>query len=232
MVRTAGDIPVQYLPTSSCPPYRPYANYLGCPPFFYKTLIKSRLRPADSGMSCCHLTAGIFPEEEFMERSERQPKYTLAELLIVTAILGTLAAIVVPEFSHAGALSKTADLDRSVEVLRSEIGKYRIEHNDTLPGTRDRGFDTPTFWAQLTTATDDTGRPFVAGVSRKGPFGPYLQQIPDNPLCPIGSAPFPAVRDGITDPPSPSPGTRFYFNFADGTGKLWAAVDMNGTAGD
>jgi general secretion pathway protein G len=178
-----------------------------------------------------HRHQRFFPEEEFVAQVGRLPKFTLAELLIVAAILGTLAAVVVPEFTHAGALSRSVDLDRSVEILRSEIAKYRIEHQSALPGSRNGAFDAPTFWNQLTTATDETGKPYVPGTSQNGPFGPYLQQIPDNALCPVGTALLPDVRDGITDPPTPSPGTRFYFNFSDGTGKLWAAVDMQGTPG-
>jgi competence protein ComGC len=174
----------------------------------------------------------IFAEEEFVEHSARHPKFTLAELLIVGLILCTLAAIAVPEFTHAGALSRSADLDRSVEVLRSEIAKYRIEHNNSLPGDHNGTFDTPTFWAQLTGSTDAGGKPFLRGASSSGPLGPYLEQIPDNALYPMGNAAMPAVRDGITDPPTASPGTRFYFNFSDGSGKLWAAVNERGTPGE
>ena len=161
---------------------------------------------------------------------DRQPKLTLAELLLIGLMLATLAAVVVPEFSNARAMARASDLDRTVQMLRGQIGKYRIEHHNLLPGDVHDAFDAAIFWKQLTSQTDDRGNAYKPAVSKSGPLGPYLQQVPDNDIYSAGGD-VPAVRDGITDPPTPSPGTRFYFNFSDRTGKLWPAVDAQGTPG-
>jgi type II secretory pathway pseudopilin PulG len=51
----------------------------------------------------------------------------LIELLLVVAILGLLAAIVIPKFATAGADSSDASLRRHLQIIRHQIEFYRAQ---------------------------------------------------------------------------------------------------------
>jgi prepilin-type N-terminal cleavage/methylation domain-containing protein len=79
--------------------------------------------------------------------------FTLVELIIVVAILGILAAIVLPSFqSHAEEAKKSAGKD-NLRILRNTIQLYATQHGDVPPGymnddpTQPVGFTT--FWIQV-----------------------------------------------------------------------------------
>ena len=125
-------------------------------------------------------------------REKSPPGFTLIEILIVVIILGILAAIVVPQFGSASREAKQASVITTVQTLRSQIALFRLQHNDFLPGANPlvgsgATFDQATFWNQLTMFTDVTG---ATNGTRTALYekGPYMQQIPTNPLCPTGGA--------------------------------------------
>ncbi len=96
--------------------------------------------------------------------------FTLVEILIVVVILGILAAIVIPQFTDASTEAKTSSLASNLQTLRSQIELYKIQHNDKPPSLAN-------FEAQMTGKTDADGT-----VNPSGAYGPYLQQIPENPF--------------------------------------------------
>lgn len=100
--------------------------------------------------------------------------FTLIEILIVVIILGILAAIVIPQFTSASNDARNSSTASQLQTLRSQIELYKIQHNDTLPDLATSN------WAAL------TGKTLVDGTatttSGTGVFGPYLQQVPVNPL--------------------------------------------------
>jgi general secretion pathway protein G len=108
-------------------------------------------------------------------RSGRKSGFTLIEILIVVIILGILAAIVIPQFTNASTSARQNSLTSQLQTVRSQIELYRMQHNDALP-------DLVTDWSQMTGQTDVSGAAYVSGTSTTGPFGPYLQQAPTNPL--------------------------------------------------
>ena len=60
--------------------------------------------------------------------------FSLVELLIVTAIIGILAAIVIPEFqTHSQQAKETAAKD-NLRILRNTIELYAVQHNGIPPG--------------------------------------------------------------------------------------------------
>ena len=117
--------------------------------------------------------------------------FTLIEILIVVIILGILAAIVIPQFSNASTSAKTSALQSTCQTLRSQVALYRLQHNDILPGGgatttfasgTSANFGTAgTFWGDLTAQTDATGAAYTTAAA-SGPFGPYMQAIPNNAL--------------------------------------------------
>lgn len=60
--------------------------------------------------------------------------FTLVELMIVVAILGILAAIVLPEFQSHSQKAKEAAAKDNLRILREAILRYAAEHNDVAPG--------------------------------------------------------------------------------------------------
>ncbi|MFC1675693.1 type IV pilin protein [Planctomycetota bacterium] len=101
--------------------------------------------------------------------------FTLVEILIVVVILGILAAIVIPQFTDASTEAKEARLASDLQMMRSQIELYKIQHTDALPDTNS--------YAEFVTAmtvVDSDGR------------GPYMQKIPSNPFAPA------AVADTVT----------------------------------
>ncbi len=56
--------------------------------------------------------------------------FTLVEILIVVVILGILAAIVIPQFTDASTQAKESALASDLQMMRSQLELYKIQHND------------------------------------------------------------------------------------------------------
>lgn len=69
-----------------------------------------------------------------MERMNSKKAFTLIEILIVVAILGILAAIVIPQFSHSSTIAKEAAAKETLQTLRTQIELYTVQHNGRSPG--------------------------------------------------------------------------------------------------
>lgn len=70
--------------------------------------------------------------------------FTLIEVLIVAAILGILAAIVLPIFSEHMTKAREATALDNLRIMRNVIADYAAKHNDTAPGYMfDNGSSTP-----------------------------------------------------------------------------------------
>ena len=157
--------------------------------------------------------------------------FTLIEILIVVIILGILAAIVVPQFGSASKEAKQASLVTTVQTLRSQIALFRLQHNDFLPGVvplvgSGATFDQAVFWNQLTMFTDAAGN---TNGTRTAVFdkGPYMQQIPTNPLCPTNG-----LGDDVQatiDGANATSVVGFIYDYQGGTGsgRIWG-TDTNG----
>jgi type II secretion system protein G len=94
--------------------------------------------------------------------------FTLVELLIVVAILGILAAVVVPNIQNHVQHAKESAAKTNLFQLREAIGRYAAEHNDVPPGYPDNNaIGTPSssrLYRQLTNNSK------------------YLSGIPENPF--------------------------------------------------
>jgi general secretion pathway protein G len=97
--------------------------------------------------------------------------FTLIEVLVVTSVIGVLAAIVVPQFSSATKETQTTCLQCNLHAIRKQIELYKINHGDILPAASgETGAD---FARRMMTKTDRSG---AAGTD----YGPYLERIPVN----------------------------------------------------
>ena len=123
-------------------------------------------------------------------RESRRGAFTLIEILIVVAILGILAAIVVPELSSASRQAREGVMKDDLRFMREQIMRYRIQHDDVAPGYPGGSLAAiPTeadFMAQMTHYTDLRGG--TAGAyTETFRYGPYLTRIPENPLTGISA---------------------------------------------
>ena len=99
--------------------------------------------------------------------------FTLVEILIVVVILGILAAIVIPQFTNASTEAKQSSLQSDLQMLRSQIELYKIQHNDFLPCAQGE-----TFLQAMLGYTLADGTVSAQGVL--GAQGPYMRKIPSN----------------------------------------------------
>ena len=96
--------------------------------------------------------------------------FTFIEIVIAVVILAALAALVVPRFGTASAQPDLTALAATVQTVRTQLQHYKVQHKDAFPSFDD--------WSeQMLGKTKQSG----SGSSR-GSCGPYLLQVPPNPL--------------------------------------------------
>ncbi|MHB9071131.1 MAG: prepilin-type N-terminal cleavage/methylation domain-containing protein [Sedimentisphaerales bacterium] len=108
--------------------------------------------------------------------------FTLVEVLIVVAILGILAAIVVPLYEDNQQKAKESAAKENLRVLRNAIELYAAQHKGVPPGYLNSSNPSMgIFIAQLKNATNSSG--VIAQPGTDGyPLGPYMKGIPENPF--------------------------------------------------
>jgi general secretion pathway protein G len=117
--------------------------------------------------------------------SKRRHGFTLVEILIVVIILGILAAIVIPQFSNATASARASMLGDDLRIMRTQVMVFKGQHNSISPGYPAGDVSqAPTqdaFVAHITqasTAGCQTAAPGTLGY----PLGPYMREMPENPV--------------------------------------------------
>ena len=94
--------------------------------------------------------------------------FTLVEVLIVVAILGILAALVIPQFrSHSQQAKEAAAMD-NLRILRQQIEVYSARHGGVPPGYANN---------------DTTQNPsFLVFLFHMTSAEHYLSDVPENPF--------------------------------------------------
>ncbi len=140
----------------------------------------------------------------------REGAFTLVELIIVVLIIAILAAIVAPRFSGASEIAGGSALLQDLRYIRQQIQVYRAQHHGVSPGYPGGDPDAaPTeadFVAQMTNPTSSDGS-VGSSSSQTFRFGPYMAEIPINPINGL-SAVF-VVPNGSTLPPPPTGPTSY-----------------------
>lgn len=118
-------------------------------------------------------------------RSSGVGGFTLVEILIVVVILGILATIVIPQFTNAAHEARENTLKDDLRYLRTQIAVYNAQHRDRPPGFPGGDITLPPtaedFVQQMTMYSDENG--VVSSTkSDRFRFGPYLREMPKNPL--------------------------------------------------
>ena len=100
-------------------------------------------------------------------------RFSKTEVLIVAAVLTVLGVAVIPQFSQASTDDRLNTLCGNLQLVRSQLSLYRVQHEDQWPRQT-------TFADQLTGRTNAKGSTDATdGVLV---FGPYLKSIPANPF--------------------------------------------------
>ena len=102
----------------------------------------------------------------------RKNDYTMVEFVIAGTILGILAMIVSPGFTHAKTDGRQEALISRLQTVRSQMELYKVQHRNEYPNVNT---DHAGFVARLTTGTNEDHNP-------GSNFGPYVYEFPKNPF--------------------------------------------------
>ncbi|MBN1764298.1 MAG: prepilin-type N-terminal cleavage/methylation domain-containing protein [Sedimentisphaerales bacterium] len=153
--------------------------------------------------------------------------FTLVELLIVVVLLGLLASIVIPQFSTATVESRENMMRENLRIMRNQIGTYHIQHWDVAPGYDADGIPgEQAFIDQMTLFTDEDG---VSNdvASARFHLGPYMTEIPENPVNGLSSIAI--ILDAGEVPDEPTDNTGWIYKPAERIFKANASgTDING----
>ncbi|MHC4636961.1 MAG: prepilin-type N-terminal cleavage/methylation domain-containing protein [Planctomycetota bacterium] len=106
--------------------------------------------------------------------------FSIIEILIVVAILGIIAAIVVPQFQDQTVNAKSAVAKDNLMILRGVIELYTVHHNGKPPGYSGVNLiDGLMIPNQLILYTNITGS-YSTTKTGDFRFGPYLKKMPVN----------------------------------------------------
>lgn len=106
----------------------------------------------------------------------RRRAFSLVELVIVIAIIAVLAAIAAPRLSRGAAAAAENTLAQDLNVLRTAIDLYVLEHQGSYPSLLK-------FERLMLQCSDVGGTKFGARDAAQGLiYGPYLRAIPPLPV--------------------------------------------------
>jgi prepilin-type N-terminal cleavage/methylation domain-containing protein len=161
------------------------------------------------------LVIGVCSSEEIEDSAldEMKRGFSLVELMIVVAVLGILAAIVVPQFQEHATQAKEAVAKDSLRILRSAIELYTARHTGVPPGYKsDNPQNPPTsldFCQQLVTECR------------------YISGMPQNPFNKRQDIRM--VGNGEIFPPNPTNQFGWVYQPATKTIRLdWSGTDKSG----
>jgi general secretion pathway protein G len=115
----------------------------------------------------------------------RESGSTLAELVIVIVIIGTITAIAIPRVSNAGKEASKNVLAAHLAEVREAIDLYVFDHNGRTPDIKKTGSPDSSgekFVQRLVETTKIDGEIYPTGA-----LGPYLRKWPANPFNGLNS---------------------------------------------
>ena len=117
--------------------------------------------------------ADVPPRRRGTGRRSLRPAFTLVEILIVVILLAIISSIVVPQYWDVTIQAATSNLKENLSKIRAHIQVYRNQHAGYPHGDRLAG--------QMTKCTDFQGN-VVAARDDTHIYGPYIEQMPANPI--------------------------------------------------
>ncbi len=139
--------------------------------------------------------------------SKMRPAFSLVELVIVVVIIGIITAIAVPRFSSATTNARAEHASSLAKSLQKILDYCLIEH-DPLMNAGNPGVKEPRLIEKLNKAKG-TANLLLDATSfdgkSAGPLGPYLREMPFNPL--VGDNATAWVADNLGSPSLAGDGT-------------------------
>lgn len=149
------------------------------------------------------------------------------EMVLVVMVLAVVATVAMPRFSDASVVeNRTDDLCNHLQLLRSRIELYKVQHRGLPPmRTADGAIEFDSTFAQMRYCTDVDGniKADAPKTKRDSVYtcGPYLERIPTNPFN--GSDAIVEVRSRDDIPVAGSAG----WAFVPETGEIYANDSMD-----
>jgi prepilin-type N-terminal cleavage/methylation domain-containing protein len=139
--------------------------------------------------------------------------FSLVELIMVAAVLGIMAAIIVPFYRSQSTQAKEAVAKDHLRILRSSIEVYTVQHRGIPPGYEaDNPLNTPSSDVFLTQMVTN---------------GNYLKMMPENPFNNIETIRM--IGNGESFPADPPEGYGWVYQPATMTIRLnWVGTDADG----
>jgi len=105
----------------------------------------------------------------------RRPRgFTLLELMIVVAIIGILAAILIPNFIHARAQAQTASCEGNLKNIATALEEYATDNNGQYP---------PANGAVDANLFGGASNPYMTTTPQDPAGGNYRYITPGNGVC-------------------------------------------------
>ena len=114
----------------------------------------------------------------------KKKAFTLVEVMIVIALLGILAAVILPSMHGHTVGARESAVKDCLMTMRTQIQLYKMEHNGLPPGYVNDITAAPSLLGyQFTATTTVTGLVSMSKVpSAPYLYGPYIQKLPENPF--------------------------------------------------
>ena len=160
----------------------------------------------------------------------RKKGFTLVEMIIVVAILGIMAAIVIPQFKGNIVQAKDSASLTNLATMRTQIELYALQHNGYPPGyVSGVGTTLAVLELQFVGTTTLAGLASTATVP-VDPFvhGPYLKKIPKNPFNGLSTITYVAEAAAFS---AAVDGTSSGWLYKKETGEIalnWTGTDIKG----
>lgn len=138
--------------------------------------------------------------------NRKRSGFTLVEILIVVVIMAVLAATIIPQFTSSTKDAQTSTAVFNLQAMRSQIEMYKAQHNGVAPDK----LVNLTFRSKSDRSTGTAGADPTTY-----PFGPYLINIPDNPLNNLNT------ETAITAPPTAAPAGTSGWLYNKATGQVY-----------
>lgn len=133
-----------------------------------------------------------------INRLKGEGGFSLAEVLIVIALLGILASVVLVNFGNSDTKAKESSLKSNLQTLRTAANLYKSDHGFFPGSKKDDGY--PLTEAELveklTRYTDKSGQ---TSTTRTGAYkyGPYLDEMPVEPFGGVSTITFSLDKERV-----------------------------------
>ncbi len=151
------------------------------------------------------------------QNNRTKPGWTLAEMLIVAAIIGILAALALPVLQGHYEKAKSSTAKDSLRLLRNAIGIYEAQHNNIPPG--------------YVGGDPDAAITYLAFKRQMVTNGGYLNKMPENPFN--NKVKLKTIKNGDAFPTEPVLPNDFGWIYKPATKEIrlnWSGTDEEGVS--